>query len=52
MNINRPATVIAGENTMSNSYCEKLLGVKLDSQRNFNNHLETIIKRTATRYFG
>ena len=28
--------------SISNSYCEKLLGVKIDSQLSFNNHLETI----------
>ena len=30
MNVNRPATIKIGEHTMSNSYCEKLHGVKID----------------------
>ena len=38
--------------TISNSYCEKLLGVKIDSQLNFNNHLETIIKKTSQKVHG
>ena len=32
MNANRPATIKIGEHTISNSNCEKLLGVKIDSQ--------------------
>ena len=47
MNVNRPATIKIGEHTISNSYCEKLLGVKIDSQLKFNNHLETIIKKAS-----
>ena len=47
MNVNRPATIKIGEQTISNSYCEKLLGVKIDSQLKFNNHLETIIKKAS-----
>ena len=43
MNVNRPATIKTGGHTISNSYCEKLIGVKLDSQFEFNNHFETII---------
>ena len=45
MNVNRPATITTGEHTIVNSYYEKLLGVKIDSQLNFSNHLETIIKK-------
>ena len=33
--------------TISNSYCEKLLGIKIDS--NFNNYLETIIKKASQK---
>ena len=49
MNVNRPATIKIGKYTISNGYCEKLLGVKIDSQLNFNNHLETIIKKTSEK---
>ena len=47
MNVNRSATIETGEHTISNSYCEKLLGVKIDIQLNFNNHLETIIQKDS-----
>ena len=47
MNVNRPATIRICEHIISNSYCEKLLGVKIDTQLNFNNHLETIIKKAS-----
>ena len=45
MNFNRSATMKIGEHTISNSYCEQLLGVK--NQLNFNKHLETIIKKAS-----
>ena len=44
MDANSPTTIKIGERTISNSYCEKLLRVQINSQRNFNNYLETIIK--------
>ena len=47
MNVNSPANINIGEHTISNSYCDKLLGVKIDSKLNFNNHLETIIKKAS-----
>ena len=47
INVNRPATIKICQYTISNSYCGKLLGVKIDSQLNFNNHLETIIKKAS-----
>ena len=31
MNVNGPATIKIGEHTILNSYCDKLLGVKIDS---------------------
>ena len=49
MNFYRPATIKIGEYTTSNSYCEKLLGVKIVSQLNFSNHLETIIKKASQK---
>ena len=50
MNVKRPATIKISEHTISNSYWENLLCVKIDSQLNFNNHLETIIKQSVRRY--
>ena len=47
MNVNRPATIKIGEPTIRNSSCKELLGMKIDSQLNFNNHLEIIIKKAS-----
>ena len=30
-NVNRPITIKIGEHTISNSYCEKLPGIKINS---------------------
>ena len=49
MNANRTATIKIGEYTISNTYCEKLLGVKINSQLRFNNHLEIIIKNSSQK---
>ena len=49
MNVNRPAAIKIGEHTTSNSYCEKLPGVKINSQLKFNNHLETIIRNASQK---
>ena len=43
MDANSPTTIKIGERTISNSF-RKLLRVQINSQRNFNNYLETIIK--------
>ena len=45
MNVNRSTIIKIGEHTVSNSYPEKLLGVKINSQLKFSNHLETIVKK-------
>ena len=42
---NRADTIKIGKHAISNSYCEKLLGVKIDSQLSFHNHLETVIEK-------
>ena len=34
---------------MSNRYCEKLLSVKINSQLNFTNHLETVPKKASQK---
>ena len=49
MNVNRPATIKIVEHIISNSYCKKLLGVEIDSQLNFNNNYETIIKKASQK---
>ena len=45
MNLNRSTTIKIGEHTISNSHCEKLVGVKIVSQLSFNNNLKTITKK-------
>ena len=52
MNVNRPATIKIGEHTISNSYCEKVLGLKIDSQLSFDNHFETIIEKASQKVHG
>ena len=47
MNVNKPDTIKIGQHTISNSYCEKRLGIKIDNRLKFNNHLETIIKKAS-----
>ena len=49
MNVDRGHTMKIDGHTISNSYCEKLLGVKIDSQLNFNNYLETIFKKASQK---
>ena len=49
INANRPATIKIDEHTTSDSYCEKLFGVKIDSQLKFNNHLETTTKKASQK---
>ena len=49
INVNRPANIKTGEHTKSNSYRRKVLGLKIDSQLNFNNHLETIIEKASQK---
>lgn len=34
---------------ISNSYCEKLLGVKINSQLKFNNHLKAVTKKASQK---
>lgn len=45
MNVNMPATIKLVEHIAANSYCEKLIDVKIDRQLNFTSHIETIIKK-------
>ena len=49
MDANSPTTMKIGERTISNNYSEKLLHVQINSQRNFNNYLETIIKISSQK---
>ena len=48
MNFNRPATMKTGEQTISNSYCEKLFGIK--SQLNLTSILKGLLKKPVKRY--
>ena len=46
-NVIRAATIKTDELSISNSYCEKLFGVEIDSQLKFNNHFETKVKKAT-----
>ena len=37
---------------IKNTICEKLLGIKVDSRRNFNEHLDGIIKKPSCEING
>ena len=50
MNVNTPATIKIGEHAITNSYCEKLLGVKADSQLNFSIIFKRFLKKLVKRY--
>ena len=51
MNLNKPTTIkIGGGHTISNSYCEKLLGVKVDNQLNLIIILKQLLKKPVIRY--
>ena len=50
MIIKWPSTIKIAEYTILRSYCKKLLGVKINSLLNFNNHIKMIIKKPVRRY--
>ena len=49
MNVNRSANIKIGEHTISDSYCEKLPGVKIDSHSNLTISKQ-LLKKPARRY--
>ena len=49
MNVNTSVTIIIGEHTISNSYFEKQLGVKIDSPLNSTIILKQLLKKPVRR---
>ena len=46
---NRHLDIKIGDNTIGNSECEKLLGVKIDVNLNFNNHISDLCKKAGRK---
>ena len=48
---NKPVRIKIGDYTKDNSECEKLLGVKIDVNLNFNNHISDLCNRTSRKIY-
>ena len=46
---NKPVGIKIGDYTIENSECEKLLGVNIDANLNFNNHISDLCKKASTK---
>ena len=46
---NKPVGIKIGDYTIDNSECEKLLGVKLDLNLNFNDHISDLCKKASRK---
>ena len=46
---NKPVSVNIGNYTIENSRCEKLLGVKIDANLNFNDHISDLCKKASRK---
>ena len=46
---NESVSVYIGPFEIKNTNCEKLLGIKVDSRLNFNEHLDGIIKKASPK---
>ena len=46
---NKPVGIKVGDYTIDNSECEKLLGVKIDVNLNFNDHISDLCKKTSRK---
>ena len=46
---NRHLDIKIGDYTIGNSECEKLLGVKIDVNLNFNNHISDLCKKASRK---
>ena len=47
---NKPVGIKIGDYTINKSECEKLLGVKIDVNLNFNDHISDLCKKLVERY--
>ena len=50
VSIYKPVGIKIGNYTIGNSECEKLLGVKIDVNLNFNNYMSDLCKKLVERY--
>ena len=46
---NKPISIKVGDYTIDNSECEKLLGVKIDVNLNFNDHISDLCKKASRK---
>lgn len=46
---NKPADIKIGDNTLDNSQCEKLFGVKTDVNLSFNNQIPDLCKKARRK---
>ena len=46
---NDPSKIIIGNETISSSKCKKLLGIKIDSNLNFKEHIESLCKKSSQK---
>ena len=46
---NKPVGIKVGDYTIDNSECEKLLGVKIDVNLNFNDHISDLCKKASRK---
>ena len=46
---NKPVGIKVGDYTIDNSECEKLLGVKIDVNLNFNDHISGLCEKTSRK---
>ena len=44
-----PSKIKVGNETISRSKCKKLLGIKIDSQLNFKEHIESLCKKASQK---
>ena len=46
---NDSSKIIIGNETISSSKCKKLLGIKIDSNLNFKEHIESLCKKSSQK---
>ena len=49
---NKPVVIKVGDYAIDNSECEKLLGVKIDVNLIFNNHISELCKKAKGKIFA
>ena len=49
VSVNKPVGIRIGDYTIENSECEKLVGVKIDANLNFNDHISDVYKKASRK---